>query len=110
MQHKARGLPRAFSIINTMKIKLLSWNIRQGGGTRRKEICATLKSHRPDIVTLQEFRRNAAGDEIREHLSKMGLSHQYAADTKAGKDNTIFIASRLPFQAGNFMGEERHTI
>ncbi len=87
-------------------MKLLSWNIRQGGGTRREKICAALKEHQPDIVTLQEYRRNAAGREIAERLNKMGLNHQYAAETKAEKDNTIFIASHLPFQAGNFMGED----
>jgi len=89
-----------------MTKKIISWNIRQGGGTRREQICETLRDLRPDIVTLQEYRRNAAGTEISECLNKMGLSHQYTADTAAEKDNTIFIASRFPFQAGNFMGAD----
>lgn len=89
-----------------MTIKLVSWNIRQGGGSRADSICKALVELRPDIVTLQEYRRNNAGELISQGMLKAGLGHQFIAETGQTKDNTIFIASRFPLQAGNFMGEE----
>ncbi len=89
-----------------MAIKIVSWNIRQGGGRRTDDICNLLGQIRPDIVTLQEYRQNNAGDQISQNLNKSGLRHQFIAETEQTKDNTIFLASRFPFQAGNFMGED----
>ena len=37
-------------------MKLLSWNILQGGGRRADGIAKVLLEHAPDIITLQEYR------------------------------------------------------
>jgi exonuclease III len=37
-------------------VKILSWNIRQGGGTRAARIMNSIISHDPDVIALSEFR------------------------------------------------------
>ena len=85
-------------------MKILSWNILAGGGRRASDIVKTLNSHAPDIVTLQEFRRGSAEDEIVAGLKKAGLSYIHIPETKA-KENTVLIASKFGFDAGPFLPE-----
>ena len=54
-------------------MKILSWNILQGGGRRAGDIVKTIAGHAPDIVTLQEFRRGSGKAEIVAGLKKVGL-------------------------------------
>jgi len=84
------------------KIKLLSWNILAGGGRRAGDVVKTIHSHAPDIVTLQEFRRGSAEDEIVAGLKKAGLKFVHVPETE-GKENTILIASKYGFDAGAFL-------
>jgi len=37
-------------------MRLLAWNIRQGGGSRLPRIAEALKRHDADIVILSEYR------------------------------------------------------
>ena len=39
-----------------LAMRLLAWNIRQGGGTRLPRIADALKRHDADIVVLSEYR------------------------------------------------------
>ncbi len=86
-----------------MSLRLLSWNILQGGGRRADGIVAYIREGRPDIVVLQEFRAGVAGDAIRSGLRAAGLSHQWIAEAPAPRDNTLLIAARWPVDAGDFM-------
>ncbi len=87
-------------------IKLLSWNILQGGGTRAPGIAETIIRHKADIVTLQEFRMGTGSDEILDALKRTGLSFVHVPDTLSSTEHTILIASRFGFDAGDFMPEE----
>jgi exodeoxyribonuclease III len=87
-------------------LKLLSWNILQGGGSRAKGIAAALMRHRPDIVTLQEFRRGSGSDEILAALRDCGLRFVHIPETESATEHTILIASRFGFDAGDFMPDE----
>jgi exodeoxyribonuclease III len=83
-------------------LRILSWNILQGGGTRIRGIAAALVRHRPDVVTLQEFRAGS-GDEIITALKQIGCRHIHVPDTETAAEHTILIASRFAFDAGPFM-------
>jgi len=83
-------------------MKLLSWNILQGGGRRAGDIVETIAEHAPDIVTLQEFRRGSGEAEIVAGLKKAGLKFIHIPETE-GKENTILIASKFGFDAGPFL-------
>jgi len=80
-----------------VSIKLLSWNILQGGGKRAADIRAHIEALQPDIVTLQEFRNGKAAPIILEALNSLGLSHQHIVDTSAAK-NTVMLAANMPFE------------
>jgi exonuclease III len=90
-------------------VKLLSWNILAGGGRRADEIVKTIQGHAPDIITLQEFRRGSAEDEIFAGLKKAGLKFIHIPETE-GKENTILIASKYGFDAGPFLPEPNNPL
>ncbi len=85
--------------------RILSWNILQGGGRRTEAILQHLTHWSPDIVTLQEFRSGASGQRIAGHLHQLGLQHQFTPETADHAENTILLAARRPFAAGEFMAE-----
>lgn len=82
---------------------LLSWNILQGGGSRTGGIIEYLLEQQADVVLLQEYRSNTQGDQIAAALEKSGLRYQYRPEGESASRNTLFVASRLPFDAGEFM-------
>ena len=82
--------------------RLLSWNILQGGGRRSDDVIKTIAAYKPDIVALQEFRPGKHGDKLMAGLKKLGLVHNFTGDGEAGQ-NTLFIGSSLPFDAGDFV-------
>ena len=90
-------------------MKLLSWNILQGGGRRAGDIVKTIAGHAPDIVTLQEFRRGSGEAEITAGLKKAGLKFIHIPETE-GKENTILIASKFGFDAGPFLPEPNNPL
>ncbi len=82
-------------------LKIASWNIRQGGGTRTSAIISTLLKHRPAIIVLSEFRNNANGTSIRSSLLRSGYIHQLVS-AAASDVNSVLIASKLPFDGQQF--------
>lgn len=82
-------------------IKIVSWNIQQGGGSRVLEICDVLVGSGAQIIGLNEFKNNPVGEKIRTFLLKKGYIHQVvgAADPKT---NSVFVASKIPFDACHF--------
>ncbi|MEE9492483.1 MAG: endonuclease/exonuclease/phosphatase family protein [Gammaproteobacteria bacterium] len=83
-------------------LRILSWNILHGGGKRAEDIIVAIEAHQPDIVTLQEFRHSGNRQIILDGLVRMGLIHQFVPETLQARDNTLIIASRLPFDADVF--------
>lgn len=82
-------------------LSILSWNIRQGGGSRTGGILDALGGEDPSIVVLSEFRNNDKGLRIRTVLLKRGYKFQVAS--AASQDtNTVLIASKFPCGAGLF--------
>lgn len=81
-------------------MRIISWNIRSGGGRRIAGIVGQLQRWQPDIVALQEFRGTPASRELAQHLSDLALPHQLTtADAKHPATNALLLASRYPLRA-----------
>ena len=80
-----------------MALRLLSWNIRQGGGTRLSAITAALVRHEADILVISEYRGGDSASRLREALIGLGYRHQTGLAPPPGK-NGVLIAARRPFR------------
>lgn len=76
-------------------LRILSWNIRQGGGSRISKIQNSISNLAPEILVLSEFRNNESGRKIRYHLLEGGYRHQGVSHAKSDV-NSIAIFSKLP--------------
>ncbi len=74
-------------------MKVVSWNIRQGGGWRVEAICDRLGALDADVHVLTEFRENRAGEAIRRYLKNCGHCHQYSGCDDP-RINTVFVSTR----------------
>jgi len=77
-------------------MRILSWNILQGGGRRLDNILATLESHQADIIALQEFRHSSSKLRLISGLEELGFSHNYIPDTKDATTHTVALFSYYP--------------
>jgi exodeoxyribonuclease-3 len=73
-------------------VKLLVWNIQQGGGRRQERIAASIIAHDADLVALIEFVPGTAFP-LLSRLREAGLEHQVCAE-KNGDDHTICVLSK----------------
>ena len=55
-------------------MRLLAWNIRQGGGSRLPRIADALTRHEGDILVLSEYRGGEAAGRLRAVLALLRLS------------------------------------
>lgn len=74
---------------------ILSWNIRQGGGSRTDGILAAIREEDPAILVLSEFRNNDRGLTLRTTLLQRGYTYQVASAAR-GETNSVLIASKFP--------------
>lgn len=76
-------------------INILSWNIRQGGGSRLLPIVKAIGIINAQIIVLSEYRNNDSGLKLRASLLRLG--YRYQVITAANEsDNSVIIASKLP--------------
>jgi exonuclease III len=78
-------------------LRLLAWNIRQGGGTRLPAIIAALARHEADILIISEYRGGDSAKRLREALAASGYRHQTGLVPPPGK-NGVLIAARRPLR------------
>ena len=83
-------------------LRILSWNILHGGGTRCDQILAVIEKHDPDIISLQEFRHGNSKPVLLDGLKELGLDTVCAPETSSARDNSLIIATRLPMEAKAF--------
>jgi exodeoxyribonuclease III len=78
-------------------MRLLAWNIRQGGGSRIARIADALTRHEADILVLSEYRGGDSATRLLEALSTLGYAY---TTTLAPPPNRagVLIASRYPFR------------
>ena len=77
-------------------LKILSWNIQAGGGSRTRSIVSAISKEQAAILVLSEYRNNDAGIRLRGLLMKAGYRHQAVTESKAN-NNSVLIAARIPF-------------
>lgn len=76
-------------------MRILSWNILQGGGKRAQDIAQSIVDAKPDILALQEFRNGKSAAPLLDACRSLGLTHIHRASSEARK-NTAMVASRYP--------------
>lgn len=76
-------------------IKILSWNIQQGGGSRLTRVMKALQEINAHVVVLSEFRNNASGMKLRQQALALNYRHQFVSHAKQA-DNSVIILSKLP--------------
>ncbi|HEX9922342.1 MAG TPA: endonuclease/exonuclease/phosphatase family protein [Anaerolineae bacterium] len=80
-------------------MRIVSWNIRAGGGRRVVEIGRQLQRWQPDLVALSEFRATPPSKQLAQELVSTGLSHQLTtATTETPATNALLLASRFPLK------------
>lgn len=81
-------------------MRIVSWNIRAGGGKRASGILAQLLEWQPDIIGLAEFRGTSASQWLSGELGAAGYCSQLTSvNTKLPAKNALLVASKKPLQA-----------
>lgn len=82
-------------------LKILSWNIQQGGGSRLSKIRSYINKSGAQILVLSEFRNNMSGLNLRNSLLLNGYRYQAVTHSKADT-NSVIVASKIPFNSHLF--------
>jgi exonuclease III len=77
-------------------MKLLTWNIRHGGGKRLSRIVEELSAHDPDVIALTEYRAGP-GRELRAALADRGWPDAETTEP-AANENGIAVFARTPLR------------
>jgi exonuclease III len=77
-------------------VRLLAWNIRQGGGSRLVGIMAALVRHDADVLILSEYRGGDSADRLRAALRVAGYRHVTELVPPPGRTG-VLVASRRGF-------------
>src|SRR5690348_5748034 len=80
-------------------LRLLAWNIRQGGGTRLPAIMQALARHDADVLVISEYRGGDSATRLCAALSGLGYAHHSETLPPSGR-NGVLIAARRPFDDG----------
>jgi exodeoxyribonuclease III len=78
-------------------MRLLAWNIRQGGGSRLARIADTLARHEADVLVLSEYRGGEAAARLRAALAFLGYRYATAVAPPPGRSG-VLIAARCAFR------------
>ena len=88
--------------------RILSWNIRAGGGQRAPAILAQILEWDPEIIGLSEFRGTPASQWLASELKAAGFRHQLAStNPKTSAKNALLLASRHPLESIELPGMPR---
>ncbi len=85
-------------------MKIMTFNIRQGGGNRFDSIINSIKTHNPDVLVLTEFRENKNSKKFRDEFAQLGFISSAVATIEKGL-NTVFVASKTAFVPETFHKE-----
>jgi exonuclease III len=77
-------------------VRLLAWNIRQGGGSRLIGIMAAIARHDADVLILSEYRGGDSADRLLVALKASGYRHVTRLVPPLGRTG-VLIASRRRF-------------
>jgi exonuclease III len=86
-------------------IRVLAWNIRQGGGTRLSAIAAAIRRHEADVLVISEYRGGDAATRLRSALAALGYRYMTEAVPPPNRLG-VLIAALRPFDAQAPLGAE----
>ena len=78
-------------------MRLLAWNIRQGGGSRLARIAAALEGQKADILVLSEYRGGPSAARLLAALDALGYQYATAVAPPPARCG-VLIAARHPFR------------
>ena len=80
-------------------MRIISWNIRAGGGKRMDGLFNQLLSWQPQVIALAEFRGTTASQQLAAQLAEAGWPYQLQTidETKKAK-NALLLASHYPLE------------
>ena len=78
-------------------MRLVAWNIRQGGGSRLPRIADALKRQDADILVLSEYRGGPSAPRLCAALDALGYRHVTTLVPPPSR-NGVLIAARCPFR------------
>jgi exodeoxyribonuclease III len=84
-------------------MRLLAWNIRQGGGSRLPRIADALARHEADILVLSEYRGGEAAGHLRAALALLGYGYATAVTPPGGRSG-VLLAARCAFRDDGAVG------
>jgi len=80
-------------------MRIVSWNIRAGGGKRIEAIAAQLATWNPDVLVLSEYRATPPSLWLADTLKHQGLIHQHStANSRTPSVNSLLIGARWPMR------------
>jgi len=80
-------------------MRIVSWNIRAGGGRRIEAIAEQIEAWRADVVALSEFRATTPSRQLAETLSRQGMGFQAStSDPLLPASNRLLVASSWPLR------------
>jgi exonuclease III len=72
-------------------MRILTWNLRHGGGARVPAQLVAIAGHAPEIVVLTEYRTGPAGERLTRGLDALGFVHQAVTPTLPPRRNAVLI-------------------
>jgi exonuclease III len=78
-------------------MRVLAWNIRQGGGSRLARIADALEHHQADILVLSEYRGGPSATRLLATLDTLGYRYATTFAPPPGRTG-VLIAARCPFR------------
>ena len=98
----ASGKERDLTPASNGVLRIVSWNIRAGGGRRVDQIANAIERWGADVAALSEFRATPPSLNLAARLEALGLRHQIStADSRMAAANRLLIASRRPLSRVN---------
>ena len=86
-------------------MRLLAWNIRQGGGTRLAGIMAAIARHDADVLVLSEYRGGDSADRLRSALKSGGYRYVTKLMPPANRTGVLIAARRRFVERGAVCGK-----
>jgi exonuclease III len=76
-------------------MRLLAWNIQQGGGSRLPRIAEAIKRYDADIVVLSEYRGSLSALRLCAALHALGYRHATTLVPPPGRNGVLVAARHL---------------
>jgi exonuclease III len=82
-------------------LRVLTWNIRAGGGARLPRIAEALAAHAADVLVLTEYRSGEAGQRLRAVLREQGYVWLSPVEPPGIRNGVLIATRRKPARVGH---------